>query len=899
MASKPFHTSTKEPVSMKLRGLNTSKKVTRQLEIDSRRMEERLRELKLAMNREKQERERQGSAGSGGIWSSGKPGALTTHGNELVKKKSPTKPAKPGEPKVRKIKVLKDTPIEVPNRAPKKYPAGEPMASVRKSFSGPACGQCEERAVALTCMECGENYCAGCFAKFHLKGALRQHRSIPYQPDKEKTSPHNSIAASNSKPSVTKTSSSADSHSMSSETKVIIPQTAPPANPSPGPGGKSLFDGEYNEEESAASFAAALAEWRQAKKGGQQIQNGQDGKKSVHDMGSGTSAVDNSDKRPVEINFHDNEALSYADRLLLKKHRRTELPSALSPTPSQLADHYLARGAESQTGDTELTNGHYNPSEEELEMAEEHQRYADMFGGNGQTPPAEMERPKSNVTIVEITEADALNEKDIDVQSVYSVQEWDGTTSTPSPRTTIVNSKQSDVVIAEHDDSPKPSTEMTTAGKVGSRPTESAKDKKIKATTNRPPSQGPNQKKIGGKNENRPSSQRSKVEEKKPSSTARNGSSRASSRNEIRGKQIADAKGSSSRSGKESSRKPDRAGQRSGKESARRRAVEPERPPSTGLTTLPSRNLQEISRMQVTKQHQGYGEGLGAFFTGGILGGEAGEKAEMGKEKKEPDRLKDSRTPTNELPECSYKGPSTSWRPDSSLSNHPDQPVTVFSPSPPKQSRDAKSSGVAGRKRSSIRTSAEKPIQPSAGGKSERTGTSRKASGKSGRVKAGASDDDHTIHWVLSQQKRLADDHSATSSASTLPDRSSSRIEIDGDDLTSYDDDGLAGDQEKADKETLEQLTWELASNEGRITADGRISSMSLIQDLDEEKMLQLPEEYQDLALGIVQDDGLGSGLSTPCNDLSLDRLSEEELRSDFELAADNQRYKDEVEALH
>ena len=39
------------------RGLQTSKAVTRQLEVDSRKMEDRLRELKLAMNREKEERE--------------------------------------------------------------------------------------------------------------------------------------------------------------------------------------------------------------------------------------------------------------------------------------------------------------------------------------------------------------------------------------------------------------------------------------------------------------------------------------------------------------------------------------------------------------------------------------------------------------------------------------------------------------------------------------------------------------------------------------------------------------------------------------------------------------------------------------------------------------------------
>ena len=29
------------------------------------------------------------------------------------------------------------------------------------------------------CTECGEDYCASCFASFHLKGALKKHRSVP------------------------------------------------------------------------------------------------------------------------------------------------------------------------------------------------------------------------------------------------------------------------------------------------------------------------------------------------------------------------------------------------------------------------------------------------------------------------------------------------------------------------------------------------------------------------------------------------------------------------------------------------------------------------------------------------------------------------------------------------
>lgn len=31
------------------------------------------------------------------------------------------------------------------------------------------------------CTECGEDYCVGCFVRFHQKGALQRHRMIPIQ----------------------------------------------------------------------------------------------------------------------------------------------------------------------------------------------------------------------------------------------------------------------------------------------------------------------------------------------------------------------------------------------------------------------------------------------------------------------------------------------------------------------------------------------------------------------------------------------------------------------------------------------------------------------------------------------------------------------------------------------
>ncbi|XP_063967086.1 uncharacterized protein LOC129279281 [Lytechinus pictus] len=915
MASKPFNTSAKEPMSVKLRGLNASKSVTRQLEIDSRRMEERLRELKVAMNREKQERERQGSAGSGGIWSSAN---TTAPVNDVIKKKSPTKPSKPGENKVRKIKVLKDTPIELPKRAPKKTQPG--LNSVRKSFSGPPCGQCEEKAVALTCMECGENYCAGCFAKFHLKGALRQHRSIPFQSGSNENSPHSSLeASSNSQPgsikqTVPKTSSGADSHSKQPG-RVIIAKTTPPKNPSPKPA-NSAFDGEYNEEESAASFAAALAEWRQVKKGGQQNGiAGQTAKKDVHDMGSGTAAAIDDDKIPVEINFQDNSSVSYADRLLLKKHRRTDLPPALSPSPSQLANHYLPRETHSRISDSDLTNGHYDPSEEELEMEEEHQRYANIFVK--ESPREEMVRPSSSLTIMEITDEGPFVEKDLEVQSVYSVQEWDSVINAPSPHVQVMTPDNNNSEIKLTDSSMKGDKPNVMPSGKGS----SKIDERVSGSSAKSAVRKDHEKQIPSRNTVRSASKAGPGTEKQMAKR-RPGSKTSSASSSQRESTIQKNRPESMVNGRQSSKGRQSSagvGKQKGQEDSQGRRSATERPPSAGITTLPSKELQEIGRMRSGLQHQqGYQDGLGSFFMGGV---EFKDKERPGGSQVEPVRMN---TPTNVLPECSYKGPST-WRPDSSMSNHPDQPATVLSPSPPKQARDNKSSSMSGRKRSSLpsATGAASPTKANASsaptGTTPRAMSSKPRSGIQERTprtstglvqrKGDASDVDNTLHWKLSQadkakgskvvpRKTATGDHSASSSASSMPPRSSSRIEVDGDDMTGYDDDGYVRRREEEDHNALEQLTWELASNEGRITADGRISSLSLIEGLDE-NLLLMAEEDQDRALGITQDDGLGSGLSTPCNDLSLDQLSEEELQSDFVVAADNQRYKKEVQALN
>ena len=142
--------------------------------------------------------------------------------------------------------------------------------------------------------------------------------------------------------------------------------------------------------------------------------------------------------------------------------------------------------------------------------------------------------------------------------------------------------------------------------------------------------------------------------------------------------------------------------------------------------------------------------------------------------------------------------------------------MTTHVPSPPKQTKEGRGSAQSRRK------------QPG--------------------TKKGSKVDNHTISWVLSQQpppphqgkkadaiqsnqRRSASSSGGRGSAlrsiqrEDEPPRSDSRIEIEGDNFSKYDDDD--GRQDAADEETLEELTWELASQSGRISGKRMIASIN------------------------------------------------------------------------
>uniref|UniRef100_A0A3B4ZN67 B box-type domain-containing protein n=1 Tax=Stegastes partitus TaxID=144197 RepID=A0A3B4ZN67_9TELE len=158
----------------------------------------------------------------------------------------------------------------------------------KNRLKGTICGQCEVKTAGLMCAECTENYCIGCFAKFHQKGALKLHSMIPIQV---------SIVAC----------ASSLSHLC-----VCLSVYDNKGFPSP------LLIGEYNEEESASSFQEALRQWRGEKTMATQADLPPDRE------AEGQRKEGREERLPVKVEFKEN-SLTHLDRLRLKKHRRYRL----------------------------------------------------------------------------------------------------------------------------------------------------------------------------------------------------------------------------------------------------------------------------------------------------------------------------------------------------------------------------------------------------------------------------------------------------------------------------------------------------------------------------------------------------------------------------------------------
>nr|CAB3260955.1 uncharacterized protein LOC100176447 [Phallusia mammillata] len=334
----------KEPVSKKLQQKSSEtssakKRESKKLDIDNKQMEWRLNQLKKAMEKEKEARGSQGY-----IWQSGKNVALESHARNTLghsvktSQKKGTIPAKkPHSPVKPRVKVLKDEPLDIrkrPNHTKeligtllKEDPdlTDSPMQDNqmprvnKETWISVALDPSQDDIMEmqsdqdgnlpLPCLTAIEPMAIGLYFKrwgrkrllLAVDGRMMRPKqgwgSEVYYPYIGNVSPQKINGTVPSPQSEVKRTPRKP-HKPPVETKT---------------GGK-LLEGTFDEEESAESFKNAIMEWRQKPEGGSDSPK----EMSVHAV--------QSEPAEIAINFSETSTLSFMERLLLKKHRTSEVP---------------------------------------------------------------------------------------------------------------------------------------------------------------------------------------------------------------------------------------------------------------------------------------------------------------------------------------------------------------------------------------------------------------------------------------------------------------------------------------------------------------------------------------------------------------------------------------------
>ncbi|XP_056297360.1 uncharacterized protein zbbx isoform X3 [Pseudoliparis swirei] len=323
-------------VKLSARNLQELRMETVTLAQESNEIEEKLQQLKESMSKEKEER-----GHSGGFrWKSGQFGSLNSNAvTNSVKKNKENTLQKLSAGKV-KIRVLKDEPLTAPPRPP------PPRDRRKHRLRGTRCGQCEIKTAGVVCAECTEDYCIGCFTRFHQKGALKLHRMIPIQTDLQThVSTRDVVSCFQEQINPSSDAATFTSHAVAKAMQ-LPPDPSQVLTEEHGEETKvdmiehgqnmSFLKGEYNEAESARSFQEALRRWRGEKSDGSGESMSEDAMwtpiqpavsvmATQADLSPDRGAVGRGggeERVPVRVEFTEN-SLTYMDRLLLKKHRRT------------------------------------------------------------------------------------------------------------------------------------------------------------------------------------------------------------------------------------------------------------------------------------------------------------------------------------------------------------------------------------------------------------------------------------------------------------------------------------------------------------------------------------------------------------------------------------------------
>ncbi|XP_048670323.1 zinc finger B-box domain-containing protein 1 isoform X1 [Marmota marmota marmota] len=293
-----------------------------QLELENQEMEKKLQEFQSTRKKEE-------TKSSGYHWKSGKVSKLGYQSPVMSQNKGNAIKLSTGKVK---LKLLKQQ-IQEPVKQPAKYIMEDSSGSEKPKIKGKICGQCENKSALLVCLECGEDYCSGCFAKIHQKGALKLHRTTLLQAKSQILSSvldvaHRFIKEVNPDEPKVGNNSIKDTSKSHQKSKSLVLQgsnseveiTTKRAECT-NPRDRLLCEGSFDEEASAQSFQEVLSQWRTGDPDDKTRQNLNAAKPdSLEECEVQTTLK--IWREPLNIEFKE-DSLSYMEKLWLKKHRRT------------------------------------------------------------------------------------------------------------------------------------------------------------------------------------------------------------------------------------------------------------------------------------------------------------------------------------------------------------------------------------------------------------------------------------------------------------------------------------------------------------------------------------------------------------------------------------------------
>ncbi|XP_073929956.1 zinc finger B-box domain-containing protein 1 isoform X3 [Castor canadensis] len=324
-----------------------------QLELENQDMERKLQEFQLTRNKEKEE-----IKSSGYHWKSGKVSKLCNQSHTMSQNRGNAIKLSAGKVK---LKLLKQQ-IQEPWKEPVNYKMANSSRSEKPKIKRKVCGQCENKDALLVCLECGEDYCSGCFAKIHQKGALKLHRTALLQEKSQILSSvldvaHRFIKEVNPDEPRGINDSSKEGSKSQNKPKFPIQQESSSGveittkrDECINPKGRLLREGLFDEEASAQSFQEALSQWRAGTHNDQEKQNPQ----STKPVLLGGCEVQTNLKiwrEPINVEFTE-DSLSYMEKLWLKKHRRTPQAQLVNMLPDTFT-HSCETTSEAQCSQNE------------------------------------------------------------------------------------------------------------------------------------------------------------------------------------------------------------------------------------------------------------------------------------------------------------------------------------------------------------------------------------------------------------------------------------------------------------------------------------------------------------------------------------------------------------------